>query len=146
MIGLLTAAVLLAIATPTLAAQRHDLAYASDLSIYLFIVVVTSLVGGFGAALAAALVGSVLLNYYFTPPLHTFTITDRQNVLALVISLLVAILVSSVVDRSARRSAEAARASAEAETLSASRAVCCAASRRWTRCSRASKRHSACTA
>ena len=85
---------------------------------YLLIVVVTSLVGGFYPALAAAVAGSLLLNYYFAPPIHTFTISRGDNVLALVIFLLVALLVSRVVDVSARRSSLAARASAEAETMS----------------------------
>jgi two-component system sensor histidine kinase KdpD len=97
---------------------RHSLAFASDLSIYLLIIVVTSLVGGFYPALLGAIAGSLLLNYFFAPPFHTFTIGDRDNVLALVIFVLVAVLVSRVVDVSARRSASAARSSAEAETLS----------------------------
>ncbi|MGH8861168.1 MAG: DUF4118 domain-containing protein, partial [Jatrophihabitantaceae bacterium] len=116
--GMATAAVLLAVTTPTLAGLRHDFSFPTDLSIYLLIVVVTSLVGGFWAALVAAVAGSLLLNFYFAPPLHTFTITDRENFLALGVFLLVAVLVSRVVDLSARRSALASRASAEAETLS----------------------------
>ena len=47
-----------------------------------------------------------------------FTIDQNDNVVALLIFLLVAVLVSRVVDLSARRSALAARSSAEAETLS----------------------------
>ena len=87
--------------------------------IYLLIVVITSLVGGFWAALFAALAGSLLLNYYFAPPIHRFTIDHVDNIIALVIFLLVAVLVSRVVDLSARRSALAARRGAEAETLAA---------------------------
>ena len=116
--GLVAAAVMLGAATPALAAVRRDFAFASDLSVYLLIVVVTSLVGGFYPAVGAAVAGSLLLNYYFAPPLHTLTIGDRDNVLALVIFVLVAVLVSRVVDLSARRSTRAARSSAEAETLS----------------------------
>ena len=66
----------------------------------------------------AAIVDSLLLNYYFTPPIHLFTIAERENVLALVVFLAVAIAVSITVDGAARRSSEAARARAEAETLS----------------------------
>ena len=117
--GLAAAAVLLAIATPALAAARGEFTFAFDLSVYLLIVVVTSLAGGFWAAMAAAVVGSLLLNFYFAPPLHTFTITDTENILALGVFLIVGILVSRVVDLSAQRSALASRASAEAETLSA---------------------------
>jgi two-component system sensor histidine kinase KdpD len=116
--GLLTAFTLFVIVTPILAHVRHDFDFASDLSVYLLIVVVVSLVGGFYPAMLAAVVGSLLLNYFFAPPFHTFTIYDHDNVLALVIFVLVAVLVSRVVDLSARRSARAARSSAEAETLS----------------------------
>ena len=62
--------------------------------------------------------GPLLLNYYFTPPLHTFTIAETNNALgARRSSSLVAALVSSVVDLAARRTRQAARATAEAETL-----------------------------
>ncbi|HEV7193927.1 MAG TPA: ATP-binding protein [Jatrophihabitantaceae bacterium] len=118
LIGLACATVLLVAATLTLTALRSRTTFASDLSIYLFIVVVTSLIGGFYPALGAAVAGSLLLNYYFAPPIHTFTIAHGDNILALLIFLLVALLVSRVVDVSARRSSLAARASAEAETLS----------------------------
>jgi two-component system sensor histidine kinase KdpD len=116
--GLVTAAVLLTGFTLSLAGVRGHVSFASDVSIYLFAVVLTSLVGGFSPALLSAVVGSLLLNYYFVPPVHTFTIDRRDNVLALVIFLLVAVLVSRVVDLAARRSTTAARASAEAETIS----------------------------
>ena len=65
----------------------------------------------------AAIGGSLLLNYYFVPPLHTFTIGETNNALALVVFVLVAALVSSVVDLAARRTRQAARATAESETL-----------------------------
>jgi two-component system sensor histidine kinase KdpD len=60
----------------------------------------------------------VLINYFFTAPVHTFSIAERNNLIALIIFLAVASMVSSVVDLAARRTRIAARASAEAETLS----------------------------
>ncbi|HKC26663.1 MAG TPA: DUF4118 domain-containing protein, partial [Jatrophihabitans sp.] len=117
--GLIVAAVLLAVATPLLALTRNTFNFARDLAVYLLIVVVTSLVGGFWPAVFAALAGCLLLNFYFSEPLHTFRIASADNVLALVIFLLVAVLVSQVVDRSARRSLLATRRGAEAETLAA---------------------------
>ncbi len=59
----------------------------------------------------------MLLNYYFTPPLHALTISDTNNALALLVFLLVAALVSSTVDLAARRTRQAARAAAESRTL-----------------------------
>jgi two-component system sensor histidine kinase KdpD len=117
--GLASAIVLLAGVTAGLSALRGDVSFASDVSIYLLAVIITSLIGGFYPALVSAVAGSLLLNYYFAPPIHTFTIDHRDNVIALVIFLLVTALVSRVVDLAARRSQLAARASAEAETMSA---------------------------
>ena len=61
--------------------------------------------------------GSLLLNYYFTPPLYTFTISDKNNALALLVFIAVAALVSALVERVVRRTTEAGRASAEAAIL-----------------------------
>jgi two-component system, OmpR family, sensor histidine kinase KdpD len=116
--GLITAAVLLAALTVVCIALRTELSLAADVSLYLLTVIVTSLVGGFYPALAAAVAGSLVLNYYFVEPLHTLTIAEPENVVALLMFLLAAVLVSRVVDLAARRSSQAARASAEAETLS----------------------------
>jgi two-component system sensor histidine kinase KdpD len=117
--GVVLGAALLAVATPVLTQVRSNLGFGTDLSIYLLIVVLTSLVGGFWAAGLAAVAGSLLLNYYFAEPIHTFTISDPDNIVAVVVFLLVAVLVSQVVDRSARRSVLATRREAEAETLAA---------------------------
>ena len=76
-----------------------------------------ALVGGLYPALFAAVATSLLLNYYFIPPLHTFTIQQPNNVLALVVFVAVAAAVSAVVDLAARRTRQAARANAQSETL-----------------------------
>jgi two-component system sensor histidine kinase KdpD len=78
-----------------------------------------SLLGGITSALLASLVASLLLNYYFIPPIHRFTIADPNNLLALLVFAAVGITVAAVVDRAARLARRAARATAEAETLSA---------------------------
>ncbi|MDX6216126.1 MAG: two-component system, OmpR family, sensor histidine kinase KdpD [Frankiales bacterium] len=116
--GALTATVLLTGLTLLGTATRHDLTIGTDLLLYLLAVVVVCLVGGFWPALAAAVVASLLLNYYFVPPVHTFTISEPENALSLAVFVLIAVLVSRVVDLAASRSSQAARSSAEAETLS----------------------------
>lgn len=116
--GMITATVLLAALTPICAALRSDLDFASDVSLYLLAVIVTSLIGGFYPAIASAIVGSLLLNFYFTQPYHTFRIAAPGNVVALVVFIVAAALVSHTVDLAARRSRQGARAAAEAETLS----------------------------
>ena len=116
--GLATAAVLLPALTGLGTALRGRLDFPAVVPLYLLVVVLTSLVGGFYPALLSAVAASLLLNYYFVAPRHTFTISEPSNILAVVIFLLIAVLVSQVVDLAARRSVLAARAGAEAETLS----------------------------
>ncbi|WP_280722125.1 sensor histidine kinase KdpD [Kitasatospora sp. MAA4] len=91
----------------------------TDMLLFLSVTVCAALVGGLLPAIAAALVGSTALNYYFTPPTHTFTISDPENILAVAIFTAVGISVATVVDTAAKRSHQAARAQTEAQTLSA---------------------------
>ncbi|GAA1232805.1 sensor histidine kinase KdpD [Kitasatospora nipponensis] len=91
----------------------------TDMLLFFSVTVCAALVGGLFPAIASALVGSTALNYYFTPPTHTLTINDPQNILAVAIFTAVGIAVATVVDVAARRSHEAARSQAEAQTLSA---------------------------
>ncbi|MFD9035797.1 ATP-binding protein [Streptomyces sp. NPDC059567] len=95
-----------------------DVGLANDVLLFLTLTVAAALLGGLRPALASAAVGSVLLNYYFTPPIHELTIADPKNLVALVVFVGVAISVASVVDLAARRTHQAARLRAEAETLS----------------------------
>ncbi|MFI5082712.1 MAG: DUF4118 domain-containing protein, partial [Streptosporangiales bacterium] len=117
LMGYLLAVVLAPLLTFGLVALGGQLNLTSDVLIFLVAVIVVALVGGFAPALLAAVVGSLLLNYYFTPPIHKWTIAEANNVLALGVFVVVALLVSSVVDIAARRTRQAARASAESELL-----------------------------
>ena len=103
--------------TLALVNERESLNLISDVLLFLLVVVGVAMVGGFFPAVLAAVSGSLLLNYYFTPPLNTFTIGETNNALALAVFVLVGILVSSVVDLAARRTRQAARSSAEASML-----------------------------
>src|SRR4029077_2880717 len=115
--GYVLAAALLPVLTVLLALLRNDLNLTSDVLLYLSAVVLVALTGGFAPAVLTAIAGSLLLNYYFTPPVHKFTIAEANNALALGVFVVVALLVSSVVDTAARRTRQAARASAESELL-----------------------------
>jgi two-component system, OmpR family, sensor histidine kinase KdpD len=113
----LLAAAGLPLLTWALAASRPHLDLADDLLIYLVAVVVITVVGGFWPAVAAAVAASLLLNWYFTEPLHTFTIQQPRNLLALLLFVTVAVAVSSVVHLAARRAVQAARSRQEAAAL-----------------------------
>ncbi|MER6225654.1 ATP-binding protein [Streptomyces sp. 900105755] len=91
---------------------------ANDMLLYLSLTVAAALLGGLLPALTSAVVGSLLLNWYFTPPIHTLTIADPKNIVAIAIFVGVAVSVASVVDLAARRTHQAARLRAESEILS----------------------------
>ena len=105
--------------TLVLTGTRSSLNLTSDALLYLLAVVGVACLGGVLPSLLAAVTASLLLNYYFIPPIHRFTVDRPNNVLALVVFALVALTVATVVDRATTGSHRAARATAEAETLSA---------------------------
>ncbi|MFJ3955994.1 DUF4118 domain-containing protein [Arthrobacter sp. NPDC090010] len=95
----------------------HHLSLATHVLAHLCVVITVAFVGGLKPAVPAAVLDSLLLNYFVTPPVGAFTISDPQNFFALLVFLGVAIAVSLVVGLSARRSLEARRARSEAATL-----------------------------
>jgi two-component system sensor histidine kinase KdpD len=94
-----------------------SLSLTNDILLFLVAIIGVSLVGGRWPALLAAVGGSALLNYFFTPPVGRFTIAEGDNLLALAIFVVVAIAVSWVVDTAARTTRQAAQAGADAQTL-----------------------------
>ncbi|WP_243638874.1 ATP-binding protein [Streptacidiphilus pinicola] len=117
--GLVSGLLLPPLLTLVLTQTRGAVNLTSDTLLFLALVVGISLLGGIASALVASLVASVLLNYYFIPPIHEFTIAQPNNVLALGVFAIVAIVVAGIVDTARKLSRRAARATAEAETLSA---------------------------
>ncbi len=115
--ALLIALVGFPLLTIVLTATRSHVDLSSALSSYLVLVVVVAAVGGVWPAALAAIAGFLLSNYYFTPPIHTFTIADARDILALVMFLVTAGVVSVLVDLSARQSAGARQARTDARML-----------------------------
>lgn len=117
------AVVIPVVLTAVLTLVDDRLGFASDLLIFLTGSVVVATIGGLPPAAVSAVASSLLLNWYFTDPVGTLTIAEPENLLALVVFVLVAGLVGSLVSRAARRSAEAARARGDAESLAAMAAL-----------------------
>ncbi|MFF4186167.1 ATP-binding protein [Streptomyces sp. NPDC001691] len=103
--------------TALLAQIRGTLTLTSEALLFLLTVVGVACVGGVVSAVVASVTASLLLNYWFIPPVGQFT-TTVDSVLVTVVFALVAGIVAAVVDRSLRLSRRSARATAEAETLS----------------------------
>ncbi|MFE2536602.1 ATP-binding protein [Streptomyces sp. NPDC059371] len=107
-----------ALLTSLLTGVAPEVGLANDMLLFLALTVAAALLGGLLPALASAVVGSLLLNWFFTPPVHTLTIADPKNIVAIAIFVGVAVSVASVVDLAARRTHQAARLRAESEILS----------------------------
>lgn len=117
LLGFALGAVVLAVLTATLVANRGELSVATSLALYLLAVVAITAVGGQWPGIAAALAGPLIANWYLIPPYHTFRINNAENLLELLVFLSVAIIVSFFVSIATRRASEADRAWREASTL-----------------------------
>jgi len=113
----------LPVLTAILATVREHVSVGSALMLDLCVVMAVAALGGLRAGLVASVTAFALTNWFLTPPLHTVTVGDAQNVLALSVFILVAVVVSFLVDRAAGRSRDAAAARAEAAALARSAAT-----------------------
>lgn len=116
-LGLVVGCALLPAITAILTALRPHVSLGGTLLTYLLAVVVISAVGGVWPALVSAVAAFLIANWYFTPPIHTFTISEGDELVALIVFLAVAGIVSGFVAVAARRALEGARARAEATAL-----------------------------
>ncbi|MGW2209751.1 ATP-binding protein [Streptomyces sp. NPDC001781] len=104
--------------TVVLTQLRGTLNLTSEALLFLLAVVGVACIGGVASAVIASVTASLLLNYWFIPPLGQFALDDPNALLALAVFAVVAAVVAAVVDRSLRLSRRSARATAEAETMS----------------------------
>ena len=84
-----------------------------------FVLAVTAsvLLGGYTAGLAASIVSFLSLNFFFTPPVGTFTVGKTEDLVALVVFLLVAAVVGALVSRATAQRDRAERREREARLL-----------------------------
>lgn len=80
-------------------------------------VLVVALLGGVAPAALSAVLSGLLLNYFLVEPRHTFTISEPDSAITIIVLLVVAVAVAALVDSAAKRTREARRASQEAELL-----------------------------
>jgi two-component system sensor histidine kinase KdpD len=117
--GFLVAMVSLVALTAGLVVTQDKHALSFDLLLYLALTVGCALVGGIWPALFCAVAGSLVVNWFFTEPRGTLTISDPPNAVALVLFILVATAVSWVVHVAARRTEQAVAAQRESAALAA---------------------------
>ncbi len=105
-------AFLVAVATLIGLALQRLLGLQNVALVFLTAVLVSAVRSGLWPALATSLAAMLAFNFFFIPPLYTFTIADPENVIALFFFLVVAAIASNLTAR-VRGQALAARARAK---------------------------------
>src|SRR5574340_148457 len=99
----LAAFVVPVVAAALISLLGHRLGTGGESALFFVVVLLVSLLGGIAPAALSAIVSGLLLNYYFIPPVHSFTIAEPDNLLTMVVLLLVAVAVAALVDAAATR-------------------------------------------
>ncbi|WP_324192574.1 sensor histidine kinase KdpD [Nocardia transvalensis] len=86
-------------------------------ALYFIGVIGVSLLGGVAPAALSAVLGGMLLNWFFVSPRYSVTVAELNNFLTIVVMAMVAVAVAALVDISAKRRREARQASRQAELL-----------------------------
>jgi len=116
-IGALVAMLGLPATVTVLVGHRGSESLATPVLLVLLVVVAGALVGGVRVGLPSAVVGGLLLNWFFTVPYGTLSVARPSQLIVLAAYLAVASAVSLAVGVAARQEAEATRARAEAQAL-----------------------------
>lgn len=106
-----------------LAALPTDVSTTTAALAYVLAVTAAAAVGGLVAGLTASVISFLALNFFFTPPFHTFNVTKTEDIIAVIVFLLVSITVGTLIStalaqrtRAEQREREAHVAREEADT------------------------------
>ncbi len=108
---------LTAVALVTFIAYRLHLNLSTSGSLYFLIVVMVSIVWGFWEASVTSLIAVSCLNYFFVPPVFTWTVSDPQNWVALATFEIAALTVSELSTRAQEKARSEARQRVEVQKL-----------------------------
>lgn len=98
--------------------RPDDAALSLVASLFFAVVLAVSLFGGIWPAIVSAVLSGFVMNWFFTPPVGTFTIAAPENAATLVVMLAVALAVALLVDQSRKAGRAARTASSQADLLS----------------------------
>lgn len=105
------------IAVATLAGRSMNLNASTAGFMFLIVVLVASLRGGVVPGTVASILATLCFNFFFLPPLHTFTIQDPANWVALAAFLVTSVTVSRLVVVARFQAERAEQRRMELETL-----------------------------
>jgi two-component system sensor histidine kinase KdpD len=106
-----------AVALVTFFALRLNLNLSTSGSLYFLIVVMVSVLWGFWEASVTSLIAVSCLNYFFVPPVFTWTVSDPQNWVALAAFEITALTVSRLSTRAQDEARAEARQRVEVQKL-----------------------------
>ena len=112
---LIGALVLVAVATLSLQ-QVPDVSPTTVALALLLIVLGTATIGRLRIAIIVAVAGMLVFNFFFLPPVRTFTIADPENWIALFAFLVVAVIASNLSASAQTRSCRQIRSAARRRT------------------------------
>ena len=84
---------------------------------FLLAILIVSATWGLRYAVTMAIIATLLFNYFFLPPVGTFTIADPQNWVSLFAFLVTAVIASQLAERARREALDANRRRREVERL-----------------------------
>ncbi|MGH2607646.1 MAG: sensor histidine kinase [Tepidiformaceae bacterium] len=115
--GAVAVTLVLATMTAILAPLVDDDALLPVALSYLLVALVASAIWGWAVGILAAIASNVLVNFFFVPPLHTFTVRQPETVAGLVLFLMVAAIGAFLLSLLRRQVLLAQAARAESEIL-----------------------------
>jgi two-component system sensor histidine kinase KdpD len=115
--GYLPAVAGIATVTAILAPFHREISSTTVALALLLVVLLTATRWGSRPALLAALIGVCCFNFFFLPPIHTFSIAEPQNWVALAAFLITALTAGELSARARRRAEEAESGRREIERL-----------------------------
>ena len=115
--GVLASAVAVALVTAAIELIKPYVPVLSLGVLYLFAVLPIAVVYGLSLALVVSVASMLAFNWFHLPPVHTFTLADSSNWLALAVYLATAVVVSELAARARRRAAAAEQRERESALL-----------------------------
>jgi two-component system, OmpR family, sensor histidine kinase KdpD len=106
-----------AIVLLSFAGEKLHFNTATVVLLYLLIIVLQSLAGGFVSSAGVAIFAAACLDFFFLPPLFSLEITDPFNILALFVFLTITLIVTRLVSRVRTEAQRASRHGAQVEQL-----------------------------
>jgi two-component system, OmpR family, sensor histidine kinase KdpD len=112
--GVAASVVLVAAVTGAIFALRTVAPVVSLGALYVFAVLPVAIRFGLPYALGASVLSMLAFNFFFLPPVHSLSLRDSENWVALAVYLVIAVVVSELASRARRRAADAEQQRAEA--------------------------------